>query len=386
MDQQFAQALCMSPMERQLKAVWLQRPDVQGRILSSEEMSAYIAWMVKQYGKQAAVSADQLPVQPLSTKLATVANRLLSDSRGDDSFFRLSAGYGAQSEEFYFTAEQDIAVSRQLRYMPSHWHSNEYFEIYYTVSGSCPICFRDETVETRPGTVVVVAPSVAHASPCEQDDCVLFYYLVRASTFQEVFWNQLPADSLMADFFRRVLDGRSPTAYLHFETGGDADVAHLLAQIYAEHEQGQSYKARMLNALMSTFFILLLRRYESGVRLPRTKDFFWKHQYSAILSYIQSNYATLTLDEISSRFHYSQRQISRIVQDCMGISYHALILKLRMERAASLLTHSRLPIDTIAQRVGYGTKSSFYRAFSAYYGQTPAAYKSGSEAPDISCL
>ena len=190
-----------------------------------------------------------------------------------------------------------------------------------------------------------------------------------------MFWNQLPAGSLMADFFRRALNGGSPTAYLHFETGDDADVAHLLAQIYDEHEQCRSYKPQMLNALMAAFFILLLRRYESSVRLPRTKDFFWKHQYSTILSFIQSNYATLTLDELSSRFHYSQRQISRIVQECVGISYHDLILKLRMERAAALLAHSHLSIDTIAQRVGYGAKSSFYRTFSAYYGKTPAEYK-----------
>lgn len=375
MDRQFEQAMHMSYLERQLKSVWLQRPDVQGRILSSEGISAYIEWLVQRYGDYAEVSSAQLPVQPLSPKLAAIAQSLLSDPQDSNIAPQLSADYGAQSEDFFFSEEQDIAVSRQLRYMPSHWHSNDYFEIYYTVSGNCPICFRDETIDTRPGTVIVVAPSVVHASPCEKDDCVLFYYLVRTSTFQEVFWNQLPAGSLMADFFRRALNGGSPTAYLHFETGTDTDVAHLLAQIYDEHEQRQSYKPQMLNALMSTFFILLLRRYESCVRLPRTKDFFWKHQYSAILSFIQSNYATLTLDELSSRFHYSQRQISRIVQECVGISYHELILKLRMERAAALLAHSSLSIDTIAQRVGYGTKSSFYRAFSAYYGHTPAEYK-----------
>ena len=375
MDRQFEQAMHMSHLEQQLKSVWLQRPDVQGRILSSEGISAYIEWLVQRYGDYAEVSSAQLPVQPLSPKLAAIAQSLLSDPQDSNIAPRLSAGYGAQSEDFFFSEEQDIAVSRQLRYMPSHWHSNDYFEIYYTVSGNCPICFRDETIDTRPGTVIVVAPSVVHASPCEKDDCVLFYYLVRTSTFQEVFWNQLPAGSLMADFFRRALNGGNPTAYLHFETGADADVAHLLAQIYDEHEQRKNYKPQMLNALMSTFFILLLRRYESCVRLPRTKDFFWKHQYSAILSFIQSNYAALTLDELSSRFHYSQRQISRIVQECVGISYHELILKLRMERAAALLAHSSLSIDTIAQRVGYGTKSSFYRAFSAYHGQTPAEYK-----------
>ena len=86
------------------------------------------------------------------------------------------------------------------------------------------------------------------------------------------------------------------------------------------------YQSQLLNALMSTFFILLLRRYEGTARLPRTEDFFWKHEFSAILSYIQANYATVTQAELAQQFHYSERQISRIVQSCMGMTYNQLIL------------------------------------------------------------
>ena len=183
---------------------------------------------------------------------------------------------------FTFMQEQDIAASRQLRYMPSHWHSNDYFEIYYTYKGNCPILFQTGQLDTEPGTVVIVSPGVTHASPCYQDNCVLLYFLIRPSTFQEVFWNQLPSGSLMASFFRHALELQHETAFLRFETGSDPDISHLLCRIYQENEQDDIYKAQMLNTLMSAFFILLLRRYESTARLPRTKDFFWRHQYSAI--------------------------------------------------------------------------------------------------------
>lgn len=131
---------------------------------------------------------------------------------------------------------------------------------------------------------------------------------------------------------------------------------------------------------MSTFFILLLRRYEGTVRLPRTEDFFWKHQFSAILSHIQTHYADITLTELAKRFHYSEKQISRIVHSCMGISYHQLILKLRMEKAASLLKQQSASVEAIASAVGYSTVSSFYRAFTKYYGTTPIAYTQQTEA------
>ena len=367
-------SLEMTDLERQFKEILSQRPDVRDHILTSEEISDYIAWMAKTFGDAASLSPSQLPVQPCSPKLASIADRLLANPMDNAAFSQLSSGYGNQSEEFFITADHDIAVSRQLRYMPSHWHSNGYFEIYYTVSGNCPIHFPDEVVETRPGTVVVVSPGAIHATPCYGDDCVLLYYMLRTSTFQQVFWNQLPAQSLMAQFFRQALDGDHPTSYLHFETANDPEIRRLLLQIYEEDSNQDLYKIQMLNSLMSTFFILLLRRFEGIVRLPRTKDFYWKHQYSGILSHIQTNYATVTLQELADKYHYSQRQVSRIVQSCMGMSYNQLILKLRMEKAVSLLNQKVHSIDAISQMVGYTTKSSFYRAFTGYYGCTPKEY------------
>ena len=287
---------------------------------------------------------------------------------------QLSAGYAKQSEERYMLVDHDISVGRMLRYMPSHWHTNSYFEIYYAFSGTCPIYFQNEIIELKKGTVLIVAPSAVHASPCFSDDSVLVYYLVRSSTFDQVFWNQIPSDSLMAAFFRQALNGQHSSSYLHFETGEDEDIHRLLLEIYHEYYRDAPYQTQLLNALMRTFFIRLLRRYEGTARLPRTEDFFWKHEFSAILSYIQVHYATVTLPVLAERFHYSQRQIGRIVHNCMGMTYNQLIMKLRMEKAAGLLRQNSASVNAIAAAVGYSTVSSFYRAFTKYFGCTPGSF------------
>jgi AraC-like DNA-binding protein len=130
-----------------------------------------------------------------------------------------------------------------------------------------------------------------------------------------------------------------------------------------------------MNAYMSTCLVLLLRRYEGSVRLPRSEDFFWKHEYSAILNRIQTDFATVRLEDLSEEFHYSEKQIRRIVLNSTGISYSDLIAKLRMERAALLLMRENITIEEIAAATGYATVSSFYRGFTRYYHCTPAAYR-----------
>lgn len=367
--------LPMTILEVMLKDCLAQRPDVADHILTSEELTDYIRWMTKSYGRPSNISISDIPMRPQGSRISEIADQMLSDPTNNKTLSLLSSGYTKQSEERYILVDHDISVGRMLRYMPSHWHTNTYFEIYYAFSGDCPIHFQDEIITLKHGTVLIVAPSAVHASPCFSDDCVLVYYIVRSSTFDQVFWNHIPSDSLMATFFRQALSGQYPSSYLHFETGGDEDVHRLLLQIYHEYYQDKPYQSQLLNALMSTFFILLLRRYEGTARLPRTKNFFWKHEFSAILSHIQANYATVTQAELAQQFHYSERQISRIVQSCMGMTYNQLILKLRMEKAAALL-QQKVSIEAISTTVGYSTVSSFYRAFTRYYDCPPAEYQS----------
>ena len=132
---------------------------------------------------------------------------------------------------------------------------------------------------------------------------------------------------------------------------------------------------QLLNSLMTTFFILLLRRYEGTARLPRSEGFFWKHEFSAILTHIQNHYADVKISDLTELFHYSERQITRIVQRCTGLTFSALVGKLRMENAAALLSGTDLPVEAISERTGYANLSSFYRSFTRFYGKTPADYR-----------
>ena len=258
-----------------------------------------------------------------------------------------------------------------LRYYPSTWHTTTYFNVYFAFSGVCPIHFQNEVIQLKRGSVLIVAPGVVHATPCYADDAVLAFYMMRAKTFKSVFWNQLGDDNLLSKFFRLALDSEQPTSYLHFETEDDPEIRRLLLQIYREHQEDMMYAPQMINSLMRLFFLLLLRRYEGTARLPRTEYFFWKHQFSAILSYIQTHYEHATLNDVARRFNYSAKQVGRIVQDCTGENFGDLVRGMKMKKAAELLADRKIMPDQVAEMVGYATVNSFYRAFKDYYGMPP---------------
>ena len=367
----------MTQLELFLKQLMESKPEIGQHILSSRELADYILWMSETYGgtnleDRLAGDVKQFEV---NTDFAETTKAGLGQASRTQTASHLTGVFENQAEKEYMTEAQDISVTRMLRYMPAHWHTNEFFEIYYLTDGSCRLWLPDETIQMKSGTVLIVAPQVLHASPCYSDDAILMSYLVRASTFDQVFWRQLPEGNLMTVFFRQALDGGHRTAYLHFETGVDEDILHVLQQVHLESRSTDAYRTQMLNALMSTFFILLVRRYEETARLPRTEEFRWKHQFSAIFTYIQSHFANSTLAQTAQHFHYSERQVSRIVLEYTGQNYAQLVQRLKMERAAALLKQKNTNAEHIAAALGYANTSSFFRAFSKYYGCPPSKFQ-----------
>lgn len=372
----------LSELESRLKSCLAQRPDISSHILSVQELADYTAWMAETYGGSIGTSARERLIGGIKadTKgpMMALGRRILSNPSNPEALRGLVSRWGDQQEGSFINPYQDISAWQMIRYMPAHWHSNDYFEIYYAFSGECPVHFANEVVTVRPGTVLIVAPGVMHASPCYGDDKVLVYYNVRSSTFDRVFWNQLPSDNLMSGFFRQALSGKQPNSYLHFETDGDTQVEELMWKVFTEYQEDAPYSAKLMNAYMSACLILLMRSYMGSVRLPRTENFYWRHQYSAILTYIQMNYAVVRLETLAEMFHYSEKQIRRIVREHTGMSYSELIAKLKMERAASLIGQHGASIEDAAYAVGYSTVSSFYRSFRSYFGCTPAEYRDAS--------
>lgn len=56
--------LPMTILEVMLKDCLAQRPDVADHILTSEELTDYIRWMTKSYGRPSNISISDIPMQP----------------------------------------------------------------------------------------------------------------------------------------------------------------------------------------------------------------------------------------------------------------------------------------------------------------------------------
>ncbi|MBX3249940.1 MAG: AraC family transcriptional regulator ligand-binding domain-containing protein [Myxococcales bacterium] len=94
----------------------------------------------------------------------------------------------------------------------------------------------------------------------------------------------------------------------------------------------------------------------------------------------------ITLDDVARELDISARTLQRRLA-AEGRTFAALRDALLRERARELLTSSTHNVEEIAELLGYSARSSFERAFSRWFGTTPAAMRAqrgdgGSADPD----
>ncbi len=85
-------------------------------------------------------------------------------------------------------------------------------------------------------------------------------------------------------------------------------------------------------------------------------------------------------ERVAEKFGMTVRTLQRHLQQA-GSSYQQTLDELRRELAEHYLLHSELPIQDIAQYLGFTESRSFHRSFKGWTGQTPGEYRQRRKEP-----
>ena len=83
----------------------------------------------------------------------------------------------------------------------------------------------------------------------------------------------------------------------------------------------------------------------------------------------------ITIDDLAAGLKVSPSRAAHLTRQACGESFGQLLARTRVRTAASLLTHTDLPILDIALRSGFGDVSNFHRRFRQYMKTTPKQHR-----------
>jgi len=108
-----------------------------------------------------------------------------------------------------------------------------------------------------------------------------------------------------------------------------------------------------------------------NLAIPTASD----QRLKAVLIYLEENIQESdNFPVIARHFHFSERTLSRLFQKDLGMSFVRYNTILKMIKAVQLLLEGRLPVNEIAEKVGYHSIPTFSNSFKKLTGLRPTEF------------
>ncbi len=94
------------------------------------------------------------------------------------------------------------------------------------------------------------------------------------------------------------------------------------------------------------------------------------------IAIVEEEYSSeLSLDDIARRVASSRRQLQRAYAEIGNTTFREHLTRVRMDRAAALLSDKGLTVREVARRVGYRQPAQFAKAFRRHHGTSPSSLR-----------
>ncbi len=234
--------------------------------------------------------------------------------------------------------ENSLSIRSYTKQRRSHAHS--YHQLVLPIQGVISIELAGYKGKVAVGECVVIQSGVQHHFMADE-----------AARFIVADMQTLPANLVAVDYI--VFPVTPP----------------LLSFLYFVEKQLEYQVDTTVEESIFRLFYLLLG--QQGFKQPVDA------RISAVQAFITARLsANLPISELAKIACLSPTQFKKRFRQDLGISVHQYITEQRMEKAKALLTHTDLPVQLIAEQVGYNDVSAFSRRFSAFFGLSPRKFLS----------
>ncbi|HJB30187.1 MAG TPA: AraC family transcriptional regulator [Candidatus Blautia faecavium] len=277
-------------------------------------------------------------------------------------------------ESRFLLDSQNVALVKHPRYCPFWYHKHAYFEMIYVIYGKCNQKYPDgQEAKLTAGDICLLSPKVTHGIAVF-DDSLVINILIRYSTFLDIFMNTIRDKSQISLFFMENIFSVKKTPYLIFHTKGDELIRNYLFDMYLEQLQEDEFSDRIICSLLTIFFTQLTRRHKNDIEVPYSGRA--KGEYDdLLLTYMLNHYSTVTLSELSEKFHYSVPYCSKLIKEISGHTFSELLTSIRLQHGESFLLSTQLSVAEISDRLGYKNPETFIRVFQRYHHMSPSQYR-----------
>lgn len=155
------------------------------------------------------------------------------------------------------------------------------------------------------------------------------------------------------------------------------DFLAFTSKIFERHELTITNEL-MRNALLYEALALLVDSYNKHLaksHQPAVPDYPSSYYVEHAVRYIHDNYAKVRGSDVASYIGITRSYLTHMFQQKLLVSPQKYIVNYRLEQGRLLLQNTDLPVQEVAERIGYEDPLTFSKMFKNTYGKSPKKYR-----------
>ncbi len=251
-------------------------------------------------------------------------------------------------------------------------HTHNYVELTFVLKGKLVQIIEGKEVVFHANDVYFID---SHSHYCERlltEDSEVLFLGVSNDFFREIMFSSEHTSQKTQFLSAIMFEKNKEFDYVSLHPKGNpAEINKLLENILMEATQRQVGSDYLLRGFTARLFILLTELYDFSINASEKKKL-RNVIFKDVQNYLFKNYANIHINDLANEFHYNKDYFNRLIKENTGKTYVEYLQEIRLAEAVNSLRQTTLPIENIAQNVGYNNIGYFYKIFKEKYGVTPA--------------
>ena len=231
--------------------------------------------------------------------------------------------------------------------------------ITYTHSGNGLYCIGKSEHVIEPGNIVLLAPNTPHD-----------YATARGAAAWDFYWAHFSPHHYWHDW----MHSATMSSGLHVIPIPDQRLRERMRQAFQrlidDNHSAERFSDELAQNALAEVFILAARQTYKA-QMPHRDA-----RVEAVLARLTERLSEpLCVAELAIGVSLSPSRLAHLFKEEVGMSVIEMLLQLRLNQAARLLTFSERSVNQVAQDVGFASPFYFSRQFKRVYGVNPTAYR-----------
>jgi len=248
-------------------------------------------------------------------------------------------------------------------------HSHEYIELAYVLDGEGTTNINGKIEPLKKGNFYIINYNSEHSYDADSKNYKIINCLFSPQIIDSSFADDMSFDDAMSSYFFKI-SGRyvnTPIAdRLYYDETGE--IKELFEKTLEEFVNNEAGNIEMVRYYVRSIIIKL-------ARIVGSKNVI-SDDIRAVIDIINERCnENISLSVIAEDIHFSLPYLSAKFKKETGMTFTKYLQNVRIEKAASLLTATDIPIEIVAEQSGYKDLNTFYSFFKRFTNYTPKEYR-----------